>query len=177
MAFCFHIPSWSVLKHRGRRPYYFWVGYLTVEYTFLSSVSARLTLHYEHSRTGPSVDRTIFRAVCSATHRWILGLIYRMFHLKRNLNYNSISKLWWHQDNETNEMVSSFDLFVWTYRTYRTYRTAVQQTLKVPITFSNTSIHQKFDTSPYIVVLFGTSFSGYVLLNVPQTTKNYFDAK
>jgi hypothetical protein len=64
--------------------------------------------------------------------------LYRMFHLKRNPNYNSICKFWWHQYNKTNELCFSF------YLLRSTYRTASQQMLKMITTFSKTNIHPKF---------------------------------
>jgi hypothetical protein len=52
-------------------------------------------------------------------------------------------------------------------------QTALQQVLKLSITFLKTSIHPKFCyLSEYVVVLFYTFLSGYVLLNVSQTAAN-----
>jgi hypothetical protein len=69
-----------------------------------------------------------------------------VFHLKRNLNYNSDCQHWWHQYNKTNELFFSF------YLLWRTYRKALQQ---MSTTFSKS--HKLFQC-PEILLLVGFFF-------------------
>jgi hypothetical protein len=75
---------------------------------------------------------------CVLACYFLAFLKQRVSHLKRNPNYNSICKLWWHQYNKTHELCFSF------YFLGRTYRIALQQMLKMSTTFSKASIHPKF---------------------------------
>jgi hypothetical protein len=84
--------------------------------------------------------------------------IYRMFHLKRNANYNSVYKFWWHQYKKTIYLFFSFHFEDGTYRT--DVHHLLEDTKTLPVS-------RKFVTSRCIV-LFGTSLSGYALLMLHQ---------
>jgi hypothetical protein len=77
------------------------------------------------------------RAACMQSLCW-LHYGDRVFHSRRNLNYSSICKLWWHQNNKTDDL---FLAFIW-YEALR--EQPKQQMLKVSTPTSRTSTHPKF---------------------------------
>jgi hypothetical protein len=92
-----------------------------------------------------------------------------VFHLKCNPKYNSICNLWWHQYNKSDKLFFSICSMLWSVSPVNT-----AQHYMFPIT--NTYVTWNSVTSRCIVV-FGTSLSGYALLNASQTAVNNFDVK
>jgi hypothetical protein len=94
---------------------------------------------------------------------------YRMFYLKSALTTTAFLSVGSYQYKKSNKKFSFIR---------KNVQTALQQVLKMSTTFSKTRIHPKFCyLSEYVVVLFYSFLSGYILLNVSQTAANNFSAE